>query len=305
MANTELPADDAKPEPARRQALTDEWQLPAIPSVDDLCTSVAKLCQQAGFCPHTLSQVNETQSPRPVSINSKSNSNSEAREGVIDNTNATTRELTSVKPITPSSYDARVASALSACDVYALSARAAAATISVIGDERLGLVDETAALDARVARDELDIQRLRAQLRRELLIVEYHKELDSLAKQIDQHPPLSQLSEELSRALAKSASIDAQVDVLECARTRIVRELKLLSRAAHAVSESTQDVARLVSEQSPTDAQTFLAPPNLVPSIVRTAPASENDDQPINTIPALPASSEMDVSSRENRMDTS
>lgn len=304
MANTELRSDDDKSELARRQALIDEWRLPAISSVDDLCSNVAKLCQQAGLCPHILSRANENQSSMLVSTNSKSNSHSEAHDSAIENANGTTKQ-TSVRPITSTSYDARVASALCACDIYSISARAAAATISVIGDERLGLADETAALDARVARDEIDIQRLRTQLRREALIVEYYKELESLAKQIVQHPSLSQLSEELAQARATLASIDAQINELDSTRNRIAKELTLLSRAAHAVSECTQNVSNLLPEQPQTNSQTNQTPPNLVSPSDRTSPASKIDDQPNDASLARPASSEMIAPSKANEMDTS
>lgn len=304
MANNELRADDDKPELARRQALIDEWRLPAISSVDDLCSNVAKLCQQAGLCPHILSHANENKSTRPISTNTKLNSHSEVHDRVIENTNGTTKR-TSVRSITSTSYDAQVASALGACDIYSMSARAAAATISVIGDERLSLADETAALDARVARDELDIQRLRTQLRREALIVEYYKELESLAKQIAQHPSLPQLSEELAQARATSASIDVQINALDNARIRIAKELTLLSRAAHAVSECTQNVSNLVLEQPQTNPQTNKTPSDLVSPPDRETPTSKIDDQPTNSSLAGPTSSEMFASSTVNEMDTS
>lgn len=306
-ANPELPADDDKQELARRQALTEEWQLPALASVDDICMTVAQLCQQAGLCPHSLLRGNDVQSPRPAVTNSSLNANisSDYNGRNNDNTNTVATQLTSSNTISPSSYELRVSSALSACDVYSLSGRAAAATISVIGEERLSLSVKTSDLEFAISNHDLEVQRLRTRLRREVLIVEYRKELESLAKQIIKYPSLTQLSEDLSCALATSASIDAQIDVLDQARTKIAKELALLSRAAHAVIESTQHVAQLVSEQEQHNLQTDSPAPNPVSNVGHENPASAPNPQPGDLPPAPTVPSETDVPASTNHMDTS
>lgn len=170
-------------------------------------------------------------------------------------------------------YQEQVASALSLCDNLSTAGEVAANSIQVIADERLQLAGETADIDASVAREEVEVQRLRKLLRRERRVVDHRKQLEGVASMLLTLPPRPSFVQRLAQAKTASASVEESIKLLETERDQLGKELRLLIHCAASVEDSAKRVADLATSSTSDEADT--SAPNALPLITTNASADE------------------------------
>lgn len=183
-------------------------------------------------------------------------------------------------------YQNHLAQALSSCDHLSIAGEVAANSIQVIAEERLQLAKEMADIDASVAREEVEVQRLRKLLQRERRVVDHRKQLEGLASVLLTLPPLPEFSERLATAQTNSTAVDQQIRQLEAEKEVLAKELCLLIHCASSAEESAKRLAGLVED--PTE------PPNVditkSPSTTDEAPENASNTPISQTAPEPPAS---------------
>lgn len=156
-------------------------------------------------------------------------------------------------------YQVRLSEVLCICDSLLMAGEVAATSIQIIADERLQLAKHTADTDASVAREEVEVQRLRKLLERERRVVDHRKQLDALANIILQYPTRAQFSHRFERAGLAAANVDRHIDGLQHVRDGLSKELSLLLACAAGVQTSANQMQLLLEEQPTNPADLVVA----------------------------------------------
>lgn len=163
----------------------------------------------------------------------------------------TVSTLATLKPDASTTlYQTHLGDALSLCDLMGMAAETAATSIQIIADERLQLAKHTADTDACVAREEVEVQRLRKLLERERRVVDHRKQLDALANVILEYPTRAKFARRLEHAHTAARNVDRHIHQIADVRSILSKDLTLLFSCASSVHHSAKQFSHLVNDKA-------------------------------------------------------